>query len=120
MTTTQIVEVNGQSIDLPILQDKIKRQPDLYRNEFTNCLEIFKKLLPDLRDNPAKEQPTVCSFLMFFTHLFDRFPKDLQFLSNELINVVEQYYAILNVATRNTCVQCLITLRTKNLISPVL
>eukprot|EP01022_Parablepharisma_sp_SALTPOND_P009651 TRINITY_DN139_c0_g1_i10.p6 TRINITY_DN139_c0_g1~~TRINITY_DN139_c0_g1_i10.p6 ORF type:complete len:820 (-),score=155.54 TRINITY_DN139_c0_g1_i10:3345-5804(-) len=118
--TTTIVEVNGQSIDLPALQDKIKRQPELYRNEFNEYYDLFKKLLPDLRDNPGKDQPTICSFLLFFTHLFDRFPKELQFLSTELVNIVEQYYGILHVTTRAICVQCLTILRSKNLISPTL
>ncbi len=118
--TTTIVEVNGRSIDLPTLQDKLKRQPDLYQKEFAECFELFKKLLPDLRDNPGKDQPTICSFLLFFTHLFDRFQKELQFLPTELVNIVEQYYGILHVTTRAICVQCLTILRAKNLISPTL
>ena len=119
-TTTSIVEVNGQSINLPELQNKLKRQPELYKKEFTFCYDIFKKMLPELRDNPGKEQPTICSFLLFFTHLFDKFPQELQFLSTELINIVEQYFSILHVVTRSTCVQCLVILRSKNLISPTL
>lgn len=119
-TSTSIVEVNGKSIDLPLLQNKLKRQPDLYRGEFTACYDLFKKLLPELRDNPGKEQPTICSFFLFFTQLYDRYPKDLQFLSTELVNIVEQYYSVLHVNTRSVCVQCLVKLRAKNLISPTL
>ena len=118
--TTTIVEVNGRSIDLPALQNRLKRQPELYKKEFAECFELFKTLLPDLRDNPGKEQPTICSFLLFFTHLFEKFQKDLQFLATELVNIVEQYFGILHVNTRAICVQCLTILRAKNMISPTL
>ena len=117
---TSRVEVNGETIDLPMLQDKLKRQPELYQKEFKACYDLFKNLLPDLRDNPGKEQATICSFLLFFCNLFDRFPKELQFLSTELINILEQYYSILHVNTREICVQCLNILRAKNMISPTL
>lgn len=119
-TATSIVEVNGETIDLPKLQDKLKRQPELYKKEFINCYDLFKNMLPELRDNPGKEQSTICSFLLFFCHLYDHFPKDLQFLSTELVNILEQYYGILHVATREICVQCLTILRAKNMISPTL
>jgi protein SDA1 len=120
MSSTTVVEVNGKSINLPLLQDKMKRQPDLYQNEFKSCLSVFQGLLPELRDGPGKEQPTICSFLVFFSHLFGHFPKDLHFLPNELVNLLEQYFSVLHVVTRMTCVKCLMLLRTKNLISPIL
>eukprot|EP00831_Metopus_contortus_P074766 TRINITY_DN6831_c0_g1_i2.p1 TRINITY_DN6831_c0_g1~~TRINITY_DN6831_c0_g1_i2.p1 ORF type:complete len:421 (-),score=77.06 TRINITY_DN6831_c0_g1_i2:89-1351(-) len=93
---------------------------DRYRKEFENSLETFKKLLPDLRGNPGKDSPTLCSFLLFFSQIYHQFPQDLAFYSAELVNLLEQYHSILHVNTRSTCVQCLVILRTKNMISPVI
>ena len=120
MSSTTVVEVKGKSINLPLLQDKMKRHPELYQAEFAICLSVFKELLPELRDSPGKDQPTICSFLIFFTHLYSHFTKDLHFLPNELVNILEQYYSVLHVTTRLTCVKCLMLMRTKNLISPTL
>jgi len=118
--STTICEINGRNIDLPLFQDKMKRHPELYKKEFNEVLDFFKKLLPELRENPGKEQQKLCSLFLFFTHLYDKYQKELQFLSTELINIVEQYFTILHVNTRQICVKCLTILRSKNLISPTL
>jgi len=40
---------------LPELQDKIKRQPDMYRREFKAHIDVFQTKLKELKENPAKK-----------------------------------------------------------------
>jgi len=43
------------SMTLHTLQDKIKRQPDMYRKEFASHLELFQKKLVNFKESPGRK-----------------------------------------------------------------
>ena len=44
-----------QTMTLATLQDKIKRQPDMYKKEFLTQFGIFQEKLKEFKENPAKK-----------------------------------------------------------------
>ena len=45
-----------KSMTLHTLQDKIKRQPEMYKNEFAKQMESFKAKLESFKENPAQKR----------------------------------------------------------------
>ena len=56
-------------VDLQQLQDKIKRQPDLYAKEFKEHYAIFKEKIAEFKENPAKKDNDVAIYFKFFSHV---------------------------------------------------
>ncbi len=57
---------------------------------------IFKTLLLKFRDNPVMNDPLIAAYLKFMVHLSDIKKTELEFLPNEIINLLESHYNILN------------------------
>jgi NUC130/3NT domain len=99
--------------DFALLQDKVKRQPLLYKPEFLNVLATFHPLYQTLRDEPAKPALQACKVLLFLANVSHHFKNDLLFLKTEIVTTLEQYYAVLHHDTLFSFVKALITLRQK-------
>ena len=95
------------------LQDKIKRQPSLYRNEFNERLIKFKALFLKYREDPSHEDETVIKYVKFMTHIADVYKKELEFLPSEFIDFLEQSYLVIHPNVRLEIVQALRMIRTK-------
>ena len=109
------------TMTLSTLQDKIKRQPDMYKKEFLNQFAIFQKKLDEFKANPAKKDEQMDDYLKFLSHISGTYKEELaEYLSNEIINMLQQYYSIMNPAIRLTMVTCLRIMRGKNVIGPSL
>jgi hypothetical protein len=54
---------------LPELQDKIKRQPDVYRKEFRAHLDIFVGKLKELKESPSKKDKEMEEYFKFMAHV---------------------------------------------------
>ena len=107
------------SIPLHNLQDKIKRQPDMYKKEFNNHLEVFQQKLELFKENPAKKEDEMIEYFKFMAHISGVYQEELaEYLSNEMLNILQQYYSILNPAVRMTLVTCLKIMRGKDVVSP--
>ena len=100
---------------LQVLQNRIKRQPSLWREEFKAQLAIFKKLFIKFREDPSKEDEEVIKYVKFMTHISDVYKKDLSFVPTEFINILEQHYATMHPNVRFEFVQALRMIRTKKL-----
>lgn len=100
------------------LQDKIKRQPSLWRNEFNERLIKFKALFLKYREDPSREDETVVKYIKFMTHVCDVYKKDLEFLPTEFVDFLEQSYLVIHPNVRLEIVQALRMIRTKKLVAP--
>jgi hypothetical protein len=99
-TKTLLGNFNG-TMTLYTLQDKIKRQPELYRNEFKAHLELFQQKLADFKEQPAKKDDRLDEYFKFMAHISGVYKEDLaDYLSNEYINLLQQYYSIMNPVMR--------------------
>jgi len=107
------------NMTLHTLQDKIKRQPELYKKEFNTHFQIFKELLNNLKENPAKKDDRMEDYLKFMAHISAVYKDEIgEFLSSEIINVLQQYFSILNPSIRMTLVTCLKIMRGKDVVTP--
>ena len=78
------------SMTLYTLQDKIKRQPEMYKNEFKNHFEVFQNMLKEFKENPAKRDDRFEEYLKFMAHISAVYKEDLaEFLGTEIINVLQ-------------------------------
>ena len=58
-----------ESMTLAELQDRIKRQPDQYKKEFSVHYNIFAEKLKDFKLNPARKDQEIIDYLKFMAHV---------------------------------------------------
>jgi hypothetical protein len=75
-------------------------------------------MLEEFKENPAKKDDRFEEYLKFLAHISAVYKDDLaEFLGQEIINLLQQYYSILNPQVRLTLVTCLKIMRGKDVIS---
>ena len=75
--------------DLALLQDRIKREPTLYKDEFIRIYNSFPSLLLKIKNEPAKPAIETCQVLLFLSHVSHVFPNECSFLREEVISTLE-------------------------------
>lgn len=94
----------------------------MFTVEFRKHLEDFKSKLDEFKENPAKRDDKFEDYLKFFAHIsgVNGIYKDElnPFLSDEIMNLLQQYYSILNQNVRMTLVTCLKIMRSKDVLAP--
>lgn len=103
---------------LNVTQDKIKRNPTLYTEEFNKHLNIFKVLFSDFIENPNSKIKGMKELILFFCHISHVYPKDLAFIPFKLTTLIENNYSIINPEIRMAIVEGLSLLRKKDLLEP--
>jgi|LauGreDrversion4_2_1035121.scaffolds.fasta_scaffold122711_1 protein SDA1 len=97
-----------------------KRHPDLYRKEFERYFDLFKEKMVAFKENPAKHENQFDQLMLFISHVSQKYKEEIvSYLPAELLNLLQQYYTILNPETRMTMVTCLKIFRGKDLVEPV-
>ena len=105
-------------LTLPELQDRIKRQPESYRLEFAAHFKVFVEKLDAFKENPAKKDTTMMDYFKFMAHISGVYQQQLAaFLTTGLLNILQQYYAILHPDVRTTLVSCLKVMRGKDIVA---
>lgn len=75
--------------------------------------------MAQFKENPAKKEDQFNYYMLFFSHISHRYKDEIVgYLPNELLNILQQYYSILNPETRMTMVTCLKIFRGKDLVAP--
>jgi len=110
---------NKMTLDLPLYQDKIKRDKDLYKEEFMKFLKEFKLRFKVFLESPNNNDNTIKDVIVFLSHLSHVFPKELSFLPVELKNLLEFSYNIIHPSIRLSIIESFNLLRKKNLIEPI-
>jgi protein SDA1 len=89
----------------------------MYRREFRAHLDIFVVKLKELKENPAKKSDEMVEYFKFMGHVSGCYRDQIaNFLSTEMINLLQQYYSILNVELRKTLVTSLKIMRGKDVV----
>lgn len=55
--------------DLTLLQDRVKRQPELYIKETSKAVETFKELYEKVKQNPAIKNVRFIQYCTFLAHV---------------------------------------------------
>jgi hypothetical protein len=101
---------------LPVIQDKIKRDNVVYREEFVKILAYFKIKFDTFLMAPNKRIKGMKEMFMFFAQVGHIFPKEMAFIPLALIGLIENNYTVINPEIRMGIVECLSLLRKKDLL----
>jgi protein SDA1 len=105
--------------DLPLYQDKIKRDKDLYKEEFFKFLKVFIKNFNNFLETPSNSHAEIKDIFVFLAHLSHIFTRELAFLPAQLSQLLEHSHAIIHPETRLSIIEAFNLLRKKNLIEPI-
>ena len=76
---------------------------------------IFQEKLKEFKLNPAKKDTDLIDYFKFMAHVSGVYQKQIaNFLSTEMINLLQQYYNILNPEVRTALVTSLKVMRGKD------
>lgn len=100
-------------------QDKIKRDPTLYNEEFNKILEVFQVIFDDFLQCPNKQVKGIKELVLFFAHVGYIYPKRISFIPFKLISLIENNYSNISPEIRFAIVESLSLLRKKNLLEAV-
>jgi protein SDA1 len=101
----------------PLLQNKIKRDPGGYVDEFSRALLHFRSSLDLFRLKPNADDRELPALLSFVSNVAPCYAKraDVQSLGPELMTVLEAHADALSPSIRMSLVQALILLRNRGL-----
>eukprot|EP00242_Pyramimonas_sp_CCMP2087_P017803 CAMPEP_0198213366 /NCGR_PEP_ID=MMETSP1445-20131203/28822_1 /TAXON_ID=36898 /ORGANISM="Pyramimonas sp., Strain CCMP2087" /LENGTH=521 /DNA_ID=CAMNT_0043887993 /DNA_START=119 /DNA_END=1681 /DNA_ORIENTATION=- len=99
--------------DLKALQGKIKRDPGGYKEEFLLQQRHYRALLEIFLLKPSKDSEEFADLVDFLSHVSGCYPEDSLTYADELIDLLEKNYAILDHNLRRALVQALILIRNR-------
>ena len=118
--------------NIPDLQYKIKKQPEMFVKEVVICIEKFKEQYAKVIESPATKNENFIEISLLLAHVIilivsshilkkvaEYYKNDLEFFHLYLIDLLEKYASLLNPLILLKSVFCMIILRNKNLISPL-
>ena len=105
--------------ELSVLQDKVKRQPDLWKWDVEKHMGVFREKLLAYKENPAKRNMELAYYMLFLAHISHTVYKQLilESLSSTVLSLLQQYYSILHPDNRMAMVTVLKILRGKELLA---
>jgi len=107
------------AVNLPQLQNLIKRDPTSYREEFLQQLRHYEASVAIFLLKPAEEAKEFGELCMFLCHVAPCFKNEAGKFTEELMSVLAQHHMTFHPSLRRTLVQCLILLRNKDMIPVV-
>lgn len=110
---------NNQLEDnLPQLQNLIKRDPASYYEEFFRQYSYFQTTIEAFQSAPQAANKTLEDLVIFMAQISNCYPKELETLPQQLIDLLEKNATVLNQRIRMSLCKALILLRNKNLLDP--
>lgn len=104
---------------LLLLQNRTRRDPDSYREEFAAQLEHFDALTKTIATNPQQPcNPQYIAVLNYVCHVSHCYPKQVKHVGDVIVRILQTTKGSLDCETRIAFVKNLMLLRAKDLISP--
>ncbi|CAG2055385.1 unnamed protein product, partial [Timema podura] len=114
-----MVRHNNQLPDnLPQLQNLIKRDSDSYKDEFLQQHRYYQSLVKLFCLRPNEFNKSLDELVMFLAQVSQCYPDVLSKYPQELVDLLQNHYTVLDGAMRMTFCRALILLRNKNLLTP--
>ena len=110
---------NNLPNNLAQLQNLIKRDPESYKEEFSQQWRHFRSNLELFALDPSQPNEAVSDLVMFIAQVVDRYQDLTAEFSDEIINILSSNYSVMNSELRMTICKALILLRNKNFASPM-
>ncbi|XP_064081138.1 protein SDA1 homolog [Macrobrachium nipponense] len=109
---------NKLILNLPQLQNLIKRDPVSYAEEFERQHSVYAATLVIFEQNPTVFNNQLHELLMFMAQVAQCYPKELDKFPQELMTLLKRHASVLHPEMRMSLVKALVLLRNKNLLSP--
>lgn len=114
-----MVRHNNQLPDnIPQLQNLIKRDPQSYKDEFTQQYRHYSALMQIFKLHPENYEKSLDELVIFLAQIAQCYPVELKEFPQELMTILQTHHTILDAAMRMTFCRALILLRNKNLLEP--
>ncbi|KAJ3336840.1 Protein SDA1 [Gonapodya sp. JEL0774] len=106
------------NLNLPQLQNLIKRDPPSYLNEFNSQLNHFNALLNLFLLNPSDSNSTddFAHLISFIAHVAPCYPSQCRLFPQQISDLLSNHYQVIPPDLRRTMVQALILLRNRDLV----
>ncbi|XP_063165835.1 protein SDA1 homolog [Candoia aspera] len=109
---------NKLPLNLPQLQNLIKRDPPSYTEEFLQQYRHYQSNVDIFKLQPAKPNKELAELVMFLAQVAHCYPKYLENFPQQLKELLSYCHTVLDPDLRMTFCRALILLRNKNLINP--
>lgn len=103
-------------MNLPHLQNCIKKDPSSYREEFDLQYRHYESVLQILMFNPSYFDKEFESLVMFLAHTSPCYKEEMNTFPEQLINLLKNYSTGLHRASRLACCKALMVLRSKSFV----
>lgn len=104
---------NRLPLNLPQLQNCIKKDPSAYQEEFQLQYRHYESVLKVLMFNPSYFDKEFESLVMFLAHTCSCYKDQMKIFPGQLINLLKNYSTGLHRASRLACCKALMVLRAK-------
>eukprot|EP00112_Aurelia_sp_Birch-Aquarium-sp1_P001464 Seg1159.2 transcript_id=Seg1159.2/GoldUCD/mRNA.D3Y31 product="Protein SDA1" protein_id=Seg1159.2/GoldUCD/D3Y31 len=105
--------------NLPQLQNLIKRDPTLYKDEFLQQWRHYQSNIEIFKLNPTQSSTTLESLMMFIAHVFQHYQDETADFPQEIMNFLKENGLDMDAELRSTMCRALMLIRNKGLISPL-
>lgn len=103
-------------MNLPHLQNCIKKDPSAYQEEFQLQYRHYESVLQVLMFNPSYFDKEFESLVMFLAHTCPCYKKEMSSFPEQLVNLLKNYSTGLHRASRLACCKALMVLRSKSFV----
>ena len=107
------------ALKLPELQNRIKRDPRAYREEFDMQKRRFENELEIFKRRPTSESERFTDLVTFMSHIVSSYRKECENVPMELMQLLEGHANTLHPDVRAKLLQACIHLRNKDMIDPL-
>ena len=101
------------------LQNRIKRDPESYREDFLLQYRHYASQLEIFKLDAGSENKEFCDLVSFLGHVTTSYPKDMKDFAPGLIELLEENFTIMTQAVRASIVKTLILLRNRDQLQPL-
>ena len=105
--------------NIPQLQNLIKRDPSLYKDEFLQQWRHYQSNMEIFKLDPKQNAGTLESLTMFIAHVSYNYPKETSNFPQELVDILNEHGLDMDPELRSSLCRALMLVRGKGLISPL-
>lgn len=101
------------------LQNLLKRDPPLYRDEFREQLVQYESTLLRLKQNAAAKAPEFAGLVDFLAQVSSCYPEETKKFPDDLAQLLSAHHNVLDLDLREKLVQSLVLLRNKGVVDSI-
>ena len=105
--------------NIPQLQNLIKRDPSLYKDEFLQQWRHYQSNMEIFKLNPKQNSNTLETLTTFIAHVSHNYPQETSGFSQEIIDLLNEHGLDMDPELRHSLCRALMLVRNKGLVSPL-